>query len=217
MNRIEPPSAASSVRRSSVSQSAAERERHILTRQQDDFLAAILEEHDTEYARVDEALARALTQRDEAQALAEKRARERDELRAEASRLRAQLGTHRATPPAELERAVDSPDPVSTAEVFPRETTRPGVGPKPSEPLPSPSFGPPPSAWTPTPPVPESSQAGRPVVISAASLPPGLPSPALKQKPDPATRPLIDYSLGGNGVLSETLEGARLSSKPPRK
>jgi len=41
--------------------------------------------------------------------------------------------------------------------------------------------------------------------------------PILKQKPDPTTRPLIDYSLGEDGVLSETLEGARLSSKPPRK
>jgi hypothetical protein len=42
------------------------------------------------------------------------------------------------------------------------------------------------------------------------------PLPILKQKPDPTTRPLVDYSLG-DGVLSETLEGARLSSKPPRK
>jgi hypothetical protein len=39
----------------------------------------------------------------------------------------------------------------------------------------------------------------------------------LKQKPDPTTRPLIDYSLGGDSVLTETLEGARLSSKPPKK
>ena len=250
-----------------VSQSAAERERQLLTRQQDDFLAAILEEHDTECVRAREALARAQTQRDEAQALAEKRERERDELRAEASRLRAHLGTHRSTssappppvtssrppsfpppmtlqldageldstlhtrspyprppsvrpqwapPPTELEVAVNPPDRVSTAEAFPRETTRPGVGPKPSEP-PPPSFGPPPSGWTPPPPSPDSSQAARPVVISAASLPPGLPPPALKQKPDPTTRPLIDYSLGGDGVLSETLEGARISSKPPRK
>jgi hypothetical protein len=55
-------------------------------------------------------------------------------------------------------------------------------------------------------------------VASAASSP-DLPSqrPLLKQKPDPMTRPLIDYSVGGDGVLSETLEGARLSSKPPRK
>jgi hypothetical protein len=41
--------------------------------------------------------------------------------------------------------------------------------------------------------------------------------PALKQKPDPTSRPLIDYSLGEGGVQSELLEGARLSSKPPRK
>jgi hypothetical protein len=122
-------------------------------------------------------------------------------------------------PPAELALARDSAPPVvSRAEAFPHESTRPGVGgPKPSEPPPPPSFGPPPSGWTPPPPAPEPSQSPRPVVISAASLPPGLPSPALKQKPDPSTRPLIDYSLGGDRVSSETLEGARLSSKPPRK
>jgi hypothetical protein len=56
-------------------------------------------------------------------------------------------------------------------------------------------------------------------LVSAASLPPELPGlqPILKQKPDPSTRPLVDYSLGKDGVRSETLEGARLSSKPPRK
>ena len=108
-----------------------------------------------------------------------------------------------------------------TAAAFPRESTRPGVGgPKPSEPPPPPSFGPPPSGWTPPPPAPETTPtvAPRRAVISAASSP-SMPSqhPILKQKPDPMTRPLIDYSLGGDGVLSETLEGARLSSKPPRK
>lgn len=326
-----------------LSQSAAERDRQFLTEQHDEFLAAILEEHEealrardsqgdtkrmsgvaelaqqlvdsesarllaeTECARAREALARAQSQRDEAQSRAEKRERERDELRAEASQLRARLGTHRsasttppppatstrppsfrpppllqldageldstlhtrsasprlpsvrprlAPPPAELERAVYTPRPVSltpplsmagakaakaakeatptvpapkhgpavttapTAEAFPRESTRPGVGgPKPSEPPPPPSFGPPPSGWTPPPPAPEPSKAPRQVVISAASLPPGLASqhPVIKQKPDPTTRPLIDYSLGGDGILSETLEGARISSKPPRK
>jgi len=294
-----------------VSQSAAERERQFLTEQHDDFLAAILEEHEealqardsqgdtlrvsadvaelaqklvqaesariaaeSECARAREALAKTQAQRDEAQARAEKRERERDELRAEASQLRARLGTHRSLsttppppvtssrppsyrppvpleldtgeldstlhprgssprlpnvrprltpPPAELASAVYTPRPASNAPVaapFPHESTRPGVGgPKPSEPPPPPSFGPPPSGWTPPPPPPEPSQAPRPAVVSAASLPPGLTSqrPILKQKPDPTTRPLIDYSLGGDGLLSETLEGARLSSKPPRK
>lgn len=306
-------------------QSAAQREREFLTEQHDDFLAALLEEHEEalaardsqddtrrmspdvgdlaqklvqaesarlaaegECARAREALSKLQAQRDEAQARAEKRERERDELRAEASQLRARLGTHRSLsttppppvvsgrppsfrpphalqldageldstlhtrsssprlpslkprltpPPAELERAVYTPrnltpppSPVSgtassapTAEAFPRESTRPGVGgPKPSEPPPPPSFGPPPSGWTPVPPAPEpepsKAPAPRQPVISAASLPPGMPSlRPLKQKPDPTTRPLIDYSLGGDGVLSETLEGAHLSSKPPKK
>jgi regulator of replication initiation timing len=124
---------------------------------------------------------------------------------------------------SELERALYTSEPTAkatVAEPFPRESTRPGVGgPKPSEPPPPPSFGPPPSGWTPSPPTPEVSPAPRPALVSAASLPPGLssPQPILKQKPDPTTRPLIDYSLGKDGVLSETLEGARLSSKPPRK
>jgi hypothetical protein len=289
-----------------LSQTAAEHDRQFLTEQHDDFLAAILEEHEearardrqgdtaplssaaeltqklmdsesarllaeTECVRAREALARAQSQRDEAQSRAEKRERERDELRAEASQLRARLSTHRSastTPPppvtnsrppsfrppmlqldaGELDSTLHTrsssprlpsvrprpaptlPAPKNTpaattagpsartAEPFPRESTRPGVGgPKPSEPPPPPSFGPPPSGWTPPPPAPEPSQAPRQVVISAASLPPGLPGPVLKQKPDPTTRPLIDYSVGGDGVLSETLEGARLSSKPPRK
>jgi len=225
---------------------------------------------ETEQARAREALAKAHAQRDEAQARAEKLERERDELRAEASLLRARLGTHRTAstvppppvlsrppsfrpPPAlqldageldstlharsaasprlpsviprftpappELERAV-----VSSAREFPRESTRPGVGgPKPSRPpvaaLPRPDFGPPPSGWTPVPPAPAPGPARRPAVFSAASMPPSAPGqrPVLKQKPDPTTRPLIDYSLGGDGLPSETLEGVRLTSKPPKK
>ena len=253
-----------------LSQSAGERDRQFLTEQHDEFLAAILEEHETECVRARDALARAETQRDEAQASAEKCKRERDELRAEASQLRARLGTHRSasstppppvtssrppsflpppmlrldtgelhstlhtrppsprlpavssptSPPAERQSALHAPHPVTTAEAFPRESTRPGVGnPQPSEPPLPLRFGPPPSGWPPPPRPPEPGTPPQPVVVSAASLPPGLPSqhPPLKQKPDPTTRPLTDYSLGEDGVLSETLEGARLSSKPPRK
>lgn len=105
-----------------------------------------------------------------------------------------------------------------TASAFPRESTRPGVGgPKPSEP-PPPSFGPPPSGWTPPSPASQSKPPPSGRVTSAANLPQGLTaSSPLKQKPDPTTRPLIDYSLGKDGVQSELLEGARLSSKPPKK
>jgi len=129
------------------------------------------------------------------------------------------------TPAASGSRASAAPisEPSSsstTAREFPRESTRPGVGgPKPSHPPsvapPPPDFGPPPSGWTPVPPAP----APRPAVFSAASMPPSAPGqrPVLKQKPDPTTRPLIDYSLGGDGLPSETLEGVRLTSKPPRK
>jgi hypothetical protein len=53
--------------------------------------------------------------------------------------------------------------------------------------------------------------------VSAANLPAtATVRPILRPKPDPSTRPLTDYSLGGEG-RSETLEGARLSSKPPKK
>jgi hypothetical protein len=127
-------------------------------------------------------------------------------------------------PPAELARslpAVSSTRAASTS-AFPRVSTRPGVGgPRPSEPPPPPSFGPAPTGWTPPPPAPvETPVVAMPArTVSAASLPAGLPSqqPALKKKPDPTTRPLISYSVGGDGVKSETLEGARLSSKPPQK
>jgi hypothetical protein len=107
-----------------------------------------------------------------------------------------------------------------TADHVPRVATLPGVGgPKPSEPPPPPSFGPPPSGWTPPPPAPEPTEPPARRAISAASMPPSqIPKlPALKQKPDPTSRPLISYSLGKGGVESELLEGARISSKPPRK
>jgi len=218
------------------------------TAQQDDFLAALLEEHEealTEFERLrTEAVARAL-----------KIEAERDELRAEASQLRARLGTHRIStnpppaqpgsrppsfrpPPAlrldvaELDTALytraPTPPPAQavppppTASQFPRESTRPGVGgPKPSEAPPRPSFGPPPSGWTP--PTAENTPTERPPrPISAASLPSDSVGalPVLKRKPDPSTRPLVDYSLGEGGVQSETLEGARIttkSSKPPQR
>lgn len=137
-------------------------------------------------------------------------------------------------PPPELESTNSS----EGAGTFPRVSTRPGVGgPKPTDP-PPPSFGPAPTGGTPPPPaLPEDEHdastappaAGAPRreaafqpprrVISAASLPSDLatPAPALKQKPDPTTRPLISYSLGHDGVRTETLEGARISSKPPKK
>jgi hypothetical protein len=127
-------------------------------------------------------------------------------------------------PPAELALAlaVPSSSRSESASAFPRVSTRPGVGgPKPSEPPPPAQFGPTPTGWTPPAPAflatPAITMPAR--AISAASLPAGLPSqhPALKQKPDPTTRPLISYSLGEDGVKSETLEGARLSSKPPKK
>jgi hypothetical protein len=277
----------------------AERERRFLTEQHDDFIAALVEEHEealrasvaeSETQRLDAQLGslmqklvaaeagRVQVDQELTRARAEKRERERDELRAEASQLRARLGTNRASstappppstssgrppsfrPPSALEldageldvslhaRAATprlpsvvprfTPHPpiassripaaanaspsanAPTARAFPHESTRPGVGgPGPSEPPPPPSFGPPPSGWTPVPPAPERLTAPpRPPVISAASSP-GIPiqQPALKQKPDPTTRPLVDYSLGGDGLPSETLEGARLSSKPPRK
>jgi hypothetical protein len=127
-------------------------------------------------------------------------------------------------PPAEFGHALSavSSNRPASASAFPRVSTRPGVGgPKPSEPPPPPSFGPAPTGWTPAPPAPvETPVINIPArTVSAASLPPGLPNqqPALKQKPDPTTRPLIGYSLGEDGVKSETLEGARLSSKPPKK
>jgi hypothetical protein len=226
-----------------------ERERELVTAQQDEFLAALLEEHE------------------DARERAAKIERERDELRAEASQLRARLGTHRIStnppppptasrPPAfrsnptlELDpRELDAtlparawtplppvvprfaPPPSSLeslasprASVFPRESTRPGVGgPKPSEPPAPPSFGPSPSGLPPPPPASAVPTERPPRPVSAASLPADSVGsmPILKRKPDPTTRPLVDYSLGEGGVRSETLEGARIptkSSKPPKK
>jgi hypothetical protein len=217
--------------------------------------------HQAELAcrRAREALAKVQGQRDEAQTRAQSRERERDELRAEASMLRARLGMLRTVsttppppltttrppsfrPPPALEldsgelasnlhsRRTSPLPPISAplraaglerADQVPRVDTQPGVGgPPPSDSPPPPRFGPPPSVWTPPPPPPE--LAAPPVrsrAISAASMAPGqIPQlPALRQKPDPTSRPLISYSLGKGGVESELLEGARISSKPPRK
>lgn len=211
----------------------AEREGAALVAQHDEFLAGLLDEHD-------EALAHLLSERDEARIKARKHERERDELRAEASQLRARYGqpppassqmppprppSFRSQPALRLDegeldftlharsphppsvaprpsagpRAETAPAGLPTAEEFPRESTRPGVGgPKP---------------------LPRNSDSSQPSIRSAASLPPperGL-YPPLKQKPDPTTRPLVDYSLGRESLPGEKLEGVRLSSKPPRK
>jgi hypothetical protein len=222
-----------------------------------------------------EALEATQVERDLARGRAARYELERDELRAEASRLRASLGVHRPStnppPPVSSGRAPSflpapalrlddgeldatlrgrSPTPLTPAVVprftpsqlggmhappslkqsqpplrpvaseFPRESTRPGVGgPKPTD-APPPSFGPPPAAWTTPAPPPDTTITRSPWPVSAASLPPEAAQalPILKRKPDPTTRPLIDYSLGEGGVESETLEGAKLrSSKPPRK
>lgn len=274
----------------------AERQCKFLTDQHDEFLAALLEEHEgalatagegqtrrmnadvsdltqklvqvesardqseLECRRARDALAKVQAQRDEAQARGQSRERERDELRAEASMLRARLGTLRTastTPPppvtsgpppsfrppslrppraleldsGELESNLHSrrsSPRLPTSAVLSAETAddparmdiRPGVGdPTPSEPPPPPSFGPPPSGWTPPPPAPEPTEPPARRAISVASMPPSqIPKlPALKQKPDATSRPLISYSLGKGGVESELLEGARISSKPPRK
>jgi len=221
-------------------------EREVVAAQQDEFLAALLEEQE------------------EARARAAKVERERDELRAEASRLRARLGTYRVSTdpplpatagrpavrtslaleldPDELDatlRARSSGPPLPpvaahpssppppldgaisrTASIFPREGTRPGVGgPKPCE-TPPPSFGPSPFGFPP--PAAAIATEPPPRPVSAASLPADSVGamPILKRKPDPMTRPLVDYSLGEGGVRSETLEGVRISpksSKPPKK
>jgi len=111
----------------------------------------------------------------------------------------------------------------ATAAIFPRESTRPGVGDARPSAAPPATFGPPPagsSAWTPAPPAPDTEVSRSPWPVSAASLPPEAARvlPSLKRKPDPTTRPLIDYSLGEGGVETETLEGVKLSSsQPPRK
>ncbi len=201
-------------------------EQAFLIEQQDEFLAALLEDHE-EAVRAASAGAEPSSlpaQLDEAQARVAKLERECAELRAEVSQLRAQLGSTRPSatpppvtgrppsfhPPAALRLDADELDitlrsPVSGARM-PNFTPAPGrVG--------AGSFGPPPSGSAPPP-----RNLGS-ATVSLASLPPAGPSekPPLKQKPAPTTRPLVSYSLAGDGVLSETLEDTRLSSKPPQK
>ncbi len=77
-------------------------------------------------------------------------------------------------------------------------------------------LSPPPSRLSP----PPSRKSPPPEELRRALTNPPLPSasssrPALKQKPDPSTRPLVGYSMGNESVETEHLEGVRLSSKPP--
>ncbi len=77
-------------------------------------------------------------------------------------------------------------------------------------------LSPPPSRLSP----PPSKKSPPPEELRRALTNPPLSStsssrPALKQKPDPSTRPLVGYSMGNESVETEHLEGVRLSSKPP--
>ncbi len=82
-------------------------------------------------------------------------------------------------------------------------------------PLPT-RLSPPPSRLSPPPP----KRSPPPEELRRALTNPPLSStsssrPALKQKPDPSTRPLVGYSMGNESVETEHIEGVRLSSKPP--
>lgn len=162
-----------------------ERERAYLLDQQDEFLAGLLEDHAATVGELE---------------------LQRDELRAEASRLRASLGVRRSStnppPPVPVPRPPSfRAPPALRLDDGELDTTLRG-------------------AWTPAPPALDAVVTRSPWPVSAASLPPEASPvlPLLKRKPDPTTRPLIDYSLGEGGVESELLEGAKLrSSKPPRK
>jgi hypothetical protein len=150
----------------------------------------------------DEFLAGLLEEHEAVQALAIRYERERNELRAEALQLRARLGGHF----------------VGTIPPGPTLSARPALGEaEPSAAPPSATSRPVRSIW------PHAPATEPPISpISAASLPADSVGslPILKRKPDPATRPLVDYSLGEGGVQSETLEGASIatkSSKPPKR
>jgi len=256
----------------------AERDRRSLTEQHDEFLAALLDEHEQalstlsgaprlqpqlaendhgrelsrlarqlaqseaarsnaerEWEKAREALTKAQAQRDDAQALAERRERERDELRAEASQLRTRLGASRVLSPVSVpvaaSRRVPSFGPPGALRLDAAEldAVLPQRSPSPRRPSTRPRVtAAPSSGWTPAPPPdsepeapapPRSTTAPPPRTPSAASLPSGFPSmrPVLMPRLDPSTRPLTDYSLGGESLPSETLEGARISSKPPQK
>lgn len=101
--------------------------------------------------------------------------------------------------------------PISSVLNPPRDHAR--SSPIPSRLSPPPSrLSPPPSARNSPPP-----EELRRALTSPASTPAkGTSQPALKQKPDPSTRPLVGYSLGTGSVEPERLEGAeRVSSQPP--
>jgi hypothetical protein len=136
-----------------------------------------------------ETLLRIQVEREEAQVLAAQAGRERDQLRAELARLRSGASATNAESArmtaARVDRELEAP----------RSPSQMGGGVRRSS-VPPEELR---AAITDTPPEPGASSSRS----------------ALKQKPDPSTRPLIGYSLSGD-LPEERIDNPRPSSRPPR-
>jgi hypothetical protein len=180
----------------------AAREREFLIDQQDAFILLLCQEQERDVQELlrlrlerDQLagdLSRVQSQRDEAQAAVVRIASERDQALIELSRTRSSERPRVSAGP----KSEPAGQPVARLELesVPRseaQSAPPSLQPATS---PSPSSG-------------DSSQSGA-IPTSAAPL---------KSKPDPSTRPLIGYSLAGDEVAEETLEGTKISPRPPER
>jgi hypothetical protein len=176
----------------------AAREREFLIDQQDAFILLLCQEQERDVQELlrlrlerDQLagdLGRIQAQRDEAQAAVVRIASERDQALIELSRTRS----------SERPRVSAGPKSEPAQVVAKLELD---ALPKSEAPASSP---------------PVSVPAAAPIDSAQSGSIPSSKAP-LKSKPDPSTRPLIGYSLGSNEIAEETLEGTKISSRPPER
>jgi hypothetical protein len=194
----------------------AAREREFLIDQQDAFILLLCQEQERDVQELlrlrlerDQLagdLGRVQSQRDEAQAAVVRIASERDQALIELSRTRSSERP-RVNPGPKSEPAGQ---PVAKLELEALTRSETQSAPPSAQSAPPSAQSAPPSAQPATSPSPVSSDSSQSGAIPTSKTP-------LKSKPDPSTRPLIGYSLAGDEVAEETIEGTKISARPPER
>jgi len=175
-------------------------DRRFLMNEQDAFIVSLCDDYEREVAALREQLTRADAQRDEAQALLVRIASERDQALTELARSNVPRSSRPSAPAAPA-----------------GPPSRPGVSMRLSSAAPSQRR---PEPVAPPPRLEHERAVNEPPLELALELtPPPAParmttSSALRARSDPATRPLIGYSLRLGEVEAEHIEAAAISTRP---